>query len=544
MLSRLAHRAALAGALVACSGGDAGATGLSRTDKLRILYSNQFAFDRRGIPIITIGVVGGALEVTVESEAPVRVLPDGEDGSEVVSGKRWRIRMERARPATVEHFAVLAREPAAALAKLQAELARWKQRQARCRLLETGTLFGVKGKVFDNRAYVLADGPYATEAAARAAAEQHQRSYGLPRVEVLAQLKRRPSALLFAAALDSTAELRAHDAIWFAPHDQRQPLRIREGRGPARPYWGQLYVTVGRDGKLAATNAVAADRLLAGLVPAEIFPNAPMAALQAQAVAARGELLAKIGSRHLDDPYLICATQHCQVYRGAGSEHPRTTKAIDATRGLVLVKPDGSLVDAVYSASCGGHTEHNDNVWPTKPDPHLRGHLDGGDAALAPFRVGVDERSVQRWLTARPPTWCAKSTYNRDKYRWTVSTPAQRLDQHLRHLGVGPVKAIKVLSRGVSGRARELEVVGALKTAKITGELNIRRALGGLRSSMFVVRQSPDASGRAVFTFVGGGWGHGVGMCQTGATGMAQGGRSFREILMHYYLGSQVQPLY
>ncbi|MCH9021368.1 MAG: hypothetical protein IID32_01215, partial [Planctomycetes bacterium] len=61
--------------------------------------------------------------------------------------------------------------------------------------------------------------------------------------------------------------------------------------------------------------------------------------------AARTELLQKIGTRHHTDPYLLCSNQHCQVYSGAGREHPRTTRAVKRTRGIVFLRASGGLVD-------------------------------------------------------------------------------------------------------------------------------------------------------------------------------------------------------
>ncbi len=539
----LITHSALAAAWI-CPPGVCQATGLNRTDKLRVLYSNQFAFDRRGVPIITIGIAEGEASVTIEGDRAVRVLPDGEDGSEVTGGRRWTVSLRRSKPAVVEHFVVLAREPASAFDKLQQQRRTWTGRGARVRVIESGTLFGVRGKVFDNRAYVLAEGPFPSDAAARAAGERYHRQKKLPMVGVIRQLKRRPSGLLIARNSDGTGQVKVRDVIWFAPRG-RTPLRIRRGKGPARAYWGQIYVTVDRRGKLAVVNAVPADRLLAGLVPAEIFSSAPRAALQAQAVAARGDLLAKIGSRHHVDPFLICAKQHCQVYRGAGSEHPRTTEAVSATKGQVLVRRDGRLVKTVYSAACGGHTEHNDEVWAVEAESTLRGHLDGPSiSTLRPFESGITASNIHRWLDSRPPTWCARSSYNRTKYRWTKRVRASALAPLARKLGVGPIRNLRVLSRGVSGRANLIEVQGALGKANLRGELRIRRGLGGLRSSMFLVSRQAGPGGSPVFVFKGGGWGHGVGMCQTGATGMAQAGKDFKQILGHYYLKSNVERLY
>ena len=495
------------------------------------------------MPIVTVRIAERLSEVSIEGSAPVRLLPDGEDGSEVLAGKRWRVTMTGAKSGALEHFVVLSREPVKALTALRAEMATWQKRGARCRLIEIGTVFGVKGSVFDNRAYVLADGPFATRQDALVRAESHVKRFGLAKVGTVPELRRRPSAQ-FEVDADGGAKVRARDAVWFAPSKGEQ-LTVRIGRDKARAYWGQIYVTVDVDGAMAVVNAVPADRLLAGLVPSEIFPQAPAAALRAQAVAASGELLAKIGMMHVASPYLLCATQHCQVYGGAGQEHPRTTEAVAATKGMVLVRREGSLVDTVYSASCGGHTEHNDNVWPVKADGNLRGHLDadGSAIALRPFAGGINDSNIEAWLTSAPKTHCGAGRFNRDKYRWTARLSATRVNELVKGLSVGAVRAVRVLRRGVSGRVNLLEVEGSQGKKQVRGELDIRQLFGGLRSSMFVVKAVPEGNPTEI-VFRGGGWGHGVGMCQTGAIGMADGGKTHQEILRHYYQGSELKQLY
>jgi len=90
-----------------------------------------------------------------------------------------------------------------------------------------------------------------------------------------------------------------------------------------------------------------------------------------------------------------------------------------------------------------------------------------------------------------------------------------------------------------------MRIVGVLDTAVINKELQIRRVLGGLKSSMFIVNVKRDSSGNpASFTFYGGGWGHGVGMCQSGAEGMALRDFKYAEILMHYFSGAEIKKLY
>jgi stage II sporulation protein D len=514
----------------------------SRNDKLRLLYSNQFAFDRQGVPVISIAIAEGLDDVIIEGKTALRVLPDGEGGAELVSGKKWKITLSNAKPAQLAYYVVLAREPASGLATLRKEMATWQARKARCQLIEIGTVFGSKGQVFDNRGYLLADGPYPDRQHATQAAERYQRQYKLEKIQIFPQLKSRPSAVLKATA--GKTRVQAHDAIWFAPPRKGGQISVRVGKGPVARYWGQVYVTVDRRGKLAVVNALNAEKMLNGLVPAEIFPNAPANALRAQAVAARGDLLAKLGARHLADPYLICSWQHCQVYKGIDREHASTSHAVKSTRGKVLLRKDGRLIKAVYSASCGGHSEHNEMVWPASPDPTLRGRRDA-DSSQDPYAGGIDEQNIDQWLSSRPKSFCGNAGYNKDKFRWTVTLSQAKLQTLLKRFKLGKIKGIRVLKRGRSGRARLVEITGSKGAVKISRELTIRRTFNNLRSSMFVVTAAGNRGGvPAKFEFKGGGWGHGVGMCQTGAIGMAQGGKNYLEILKHYYTGSEIRGVY
>jgi len=101
------------------------------------------------------------------------------------------------------------------------------------------------------------------------------------------------------------------------------------------------------------------------------------------------------------------------------------------------------------------------------------------------------------------------------------------------------VTGIEVVARGVSGRARLLRVAGDHGRAEVSGELRIRRLLGNLPSSMFVVERAGDGA-----VLRGGGWGHGAGMCQWGAVGRAEAGQGYREILRAYYSGAEVARIY
>jgi SpoIID/LytB domain protein len=239
---------------------------------------------------------------------------------------------------------------------------------------------------------------------------------------------------------------------------------------------------------------------------------------------------------------MLCAEVHCQAYRGDGARTARTDEAVRATRGEALFgREDRTLVDAVYSAMCGGHGEDNDHVWGHAPSASLRGRPDlPPEQGVRWARALSDEPRLRAFLAAAPDAYCRKpAAARKDRYRWERRfTPAQ-LDAAVASMGVGQVRALRVAARGVSGRARVLVVEGSGGRAEVHGELRIRRLLGNLPSAMFVVDRAGDAT-----VLRGGGWGHGAGMCQWGAVGRAEAGHGYREILRAYYSGADVAKVY
>jgi SpoIID/LytB domain protein len=268
-----------------------------------------------------------------------------------------------------------------------------------------------------------------------------------------------------------------------------------------------------------------------------MYPDAPPAALAAQAIAARTELLQKIGRRNLTDPFLLCSTQQCQVYAGAGKEDPRTTKAIEATRGIVLLRDGGGLVDIRYSASCGGHGEDNDAIWGGDPDPSLRGRVDDAKGGMS----RVTDANLDAFLDGGGDAWCAKGKLGQGRFRWTERLRADDLTARIasEFPEVGRIKSLTPKQRGVSGRIGVLAIKGDKGSVDVAGDLKIRRLLGGLKSTLFKVEREGDS-----FVFHGAGFGHGVGMCQMGAIGMATAGKSYKDILGHYYRGTHLHKLY
>jgi stage II sporulation protein D len=529
---------------------------MSGSDKLRLLYSHRFSFTRDGLPLVTVEIMSGQSKVSLSSERGVRVLPQGDGGPEVVAGPAWTITVENPRPAKLRHWIIVAHQAD------DTAIATWKQRGYAPKTFESGVVFGVEGEMIDSRDTLLGIAPEndaaAAERSARAIAAKWKVETG-----TFPEMIEPPRGIVSARDGKSGALVRNEGVLWFSPSDASGTLTVADvvhGGGGSqmgaekretRSYFGRVYVTVGQDGLLTVVNAIPEDRLLMGLVPSEMFPDAPAEALRAQAVAARTELLAKIGTRHFNDPYVVCSSQHCQVYGGVGLEDERTSRAVRSTRGEVLMRDGGGgLVQAYYSASCGGFSENNENIWPLPPDPTLRGHLDatGKDAkALAAFASGITDGNVRDFLAAPAErSFCGRSRYAKGRFRWRVELDASRIDAMVaaEFPAVGSVRKLEPRARGISGRVRSLAIVGTKGTVSVDGDLRIRRLFGGLRSTLFVVTSEKQGSAISRWIFDGAGFGHGVGMCQTGAIGMAENGQDYRTILRHYYRGSHVHSLY
>lgn len=232
---------------------------------------------------------------------------------------------------------------------------------------------------------------------------------------------------------------------------------------------------------------------LRGVVPAEMAASWPMAALEAQAVAARSYALSSLRP---GADYDLCASNECQVYRGMDAENPRSDQAVRATEGVVVTY-DGRVARTYYHADSGGATASSSEVWGT-PVPYLVSRPD-----------------------AEGP-----SPYD----RWQVQLNAAAVAESLRALGegVGAVSGLRVLGTSGSGRVDKLQVLGARGSATLDGvQLGQLARAWGLKSTRFSVLSG--------LTVRGGGWGHGVGMSQYGALALAEARYDYTQILAYYY---------
>ncbi|MFT7624886.1 MAG: stage II sporulation protein D [Myxococcota bacterium] len=519
-------------------------------DRSAALYSTQIQFDANNEPIVSVGIMDAQREIHVSVQGALRILPDGPGGTEIVTAPatRWTAKLEGGTPGRTGHFVALGRFSANDLSVIQAARRNWKERGLKTRTTELGSTFGFFGKVMDTRTIaILDDTRHATREAAQKAATRLKAAHHID-ADVLEVIVQRPRGTI--VLTDGVTVIRGADVLWFEPARADKTTKVHAvefGRGfewhkrEDRTFRGLLYVAVDPGGRLAIANMVPAETMLRGIVPAEIYASAPQPALQAQAVAARAELLAKIGKRHLADPYLTCSDVHCQVYAGTRREDDRTDKAIAATRGRMLFH-EGKLVDTVYSANCGGHTEHNHHAWGhMSPHPTLRGRPDG------PTPAPQTEADVHAMVHSKPAGFC-NNRYATKSFRWEKRVSVDTIRRGMKAQGkdVGVPRNMEILKRGVSGRAISVRVHGTHgRKITIDGELNIRKAFGGLRSSLFVFGTLTGRDGHPTnFTFTGAGFGHGVGMCQTGAIGRAEAGHKATEILGHYYPGAEIERIY
>lgn len=274
-----------------------------------------------------------------------------------------------------------------------------------------------------------------------------------------------------------------------------KPIQVEERR---RAYRGVVEVRR-TDRGLAVINELDLESYLYGVLKLEMDPGWPEEAVKAQAVAARTFALANL-RRYSREGYDVLDTVETQLYGGVTYEDPRATAAVDATRGLVLTY-GGRPIQAVYHADSGGRTEASENVWGVAY-PYLRSVED-------PYRAG--------------------SPYD----RWTVRIPLGQLEGMLRASGLGvyDLQSVEIVRTSESGRALLLRLGGPSGSWEVTAQL-LRAAVGlnVLRSTRFAVRVENQT-----VVFEGSGWGHGVGLSQWGARGMAMAGADFARILRHYY---------
>jgi len=298
----------------------------------------------------------------------------------------------------------------------------------------------------------------------------------------------------------------------------------------------------GNNARLTLVNLLPLEDYVAGVTAKEMGSGFSLEALRAQAIAIRSYALYYLG-RHAAQGFDLCAATHCQVYKGDSDPLGRAAYAAYSTEGEVLLF-QGRPIRAHYHSTSGGETASAEFLKINPADfPYLTAISDCNPARP----ILADEKQISDFLHQKPDSFGAISP----RYRWSVTySPdevndfvAQNLGKLIGQPNLKPrkVKSLQV-SRRSGGRAQTLQIDTDSGTYAVEGDA-IRWLFGRkpLQSTFFVIEPEQDHKGRIKkYTFIGAGWGHGVGMCQWGAEGRARAGQSATEILQAYYPGTEV----
>lgn len=332
-----------------------------------------------------------------------------------------------------------------------------------------------------------------------------------------------------------------------------------------RPYRGHLEICKGKE-NLEVINVLSLEDYLKGTAKLEANPSWPEEALKAWIVVARTYALKNLG-RHRGEGFDFCSTVHCQRYGGVFAEDSRTNSLVEETRGIILTY-QGKPASVVFHSESGGYTDSAKNVW-GKDVPYLvevpSPWEDG--APHASWRVTLSSREIAEALRKRGyiesevfALRCEKSEKSGRVTRVFVSTDLgtvvltgnefreaigfDRLPSTFFDIEGGSQESIpkKEEENGVIDYREWMErdwnlddIITFLKLREKEREAkNVRQRT----SRVLPERPAPESS--RVFVFVGRGWGHGVGLSQWGAVGMARNGATFSEILEHYFPGCEL----
>jgi stage II sporulation protein D len=268
------------------------------------------------------------------------------------------------------------------------------------------------------------------------------------------------------------------------------------------------------------TESIPFEDYVMGVVAGEMPATFEIEALKAQAVAARTYSLSKVirsgGGGNPDHPSApVCDDTHCQVYRSPEELReiksaewmttgwPKIQEAVESTRGQLMYY-QGSLVEQpLFHSSSGGKTENSEDVF-VSALPYLR-------SVDSPYESGAPHQNEQTEIPL-----------SEFKSKVSKANPGKSV-------GTVDSNTLKILERSAGGR------VASIQVGNLTFKGREIRDLFGLRSANFSVSIK---GGTVLFTTEG--YGHGVGMSQWGANGMAQAGYNYIDILTHYYTGVEV----
>jgi stage II sporulation protein D len=335
--------------------------------------------------------------------------------------------------------------------------------------------------------------------------------------------------------------------LWFTPADKQKSIALHAlvsnagyffAREQDKAYRGILEIYPKSGQGFQVVNRVTLEQYLGGVIPSEMVSSWPAAALEVQTIVARTYVLSKLG-RHESEGFDVCDSVHCQVYGGVGAENIHTNEAILKTAGKVL-EAHGHILPVAFSAQCGGHTQDYKEAWGA--DVPVVGVRDDEPGENTDMDFPLSPYSLETWIHEDRPSYChIPGLRGYQNYRWVDVVPAADLSAKAPKLG--KVRRLVVEHRSSAGWADRLLVEGDQGSQELKGDV-IRSFLGGIRSNLIWIETQFNPQGwPEAFVVYGGGWGHGVGLCQVGTLGMVRQGKSVEDVLKHYFPLASLEQL-
>jgi SpoIID/LytB domain protein len=312
-------------------------------------------------------------------------------------------------------------------------------------------------------------------------------------------------------------------------------------------YRGELKVSI-HENTLLVVNIVNVEEYCYSVISSETIAWWPIESIKAQAVLIRNHVFFKkeTAKSHQKYGYNVCDSQHCQVYKGISTEKPNMNACVDATRAEVLVSSTtGNLVNGLFHSNSGGYTQASSNVKGWASADYLQNVFCGYDGEKEPN----SPYEIQQWIKSNPKAFGNDPSLKMSSatFRWFRIIKPEYIEQKIIKLhdkNIGKIQNIIVLKRSQSGHVNKVLIKGTDGEFLLEKENSIRNTLGlgPLRSTLFWIETKHDDSNKIKeFTVYGGGWGHGIGMDQTGGASMASKGYSYENILKFFYKNTEIQ---
>ena len=351
-----------------------------------------------------------------------------------------------------------------------------------------------------------------------------------------------------------------------------------------RKYRGEIEVILNHS-ILNVINVIELEKYLYGVLKKEVSPEWPEETLKAQAIASRTFALSNL-NKFIDKGYNICATTNSQAYGGIYHEDPATNKAVNDTRGIIAVYQD-EPINAVYHSDCGGYTENSEDVWGAYV-PYLRSVSSDYEGLVSPpnhvWEYSMSKQEILEILNQKDMKINdikdilvnEKTDTGRVKSIEIIGNQNNKLKLKTNdfRLLIGPtfirsslftINVIRVIENKIEEKKPVKDILENSQTESKPVEKSVKQILQEDRDFSIselldllkrsekeekndvissTVPDNIDNNAEVKFIFNGQGNGHGVGLSQWGAYGMALKGFNYEEILKYYYQGIQLKKLY